>query len=60
MGHSEKIFYSDGVSENEGRKFNRELIKDTNVYIQHALKTLKYIYTRKAKPCLFSKMAESQ
>lgn len=41
MGHSEKIFYSDGVSENEGRKFNRELIKDTNVYIQHTLKTLK-------------------
>lgn len=60
MGHSEKIFYSDVVSENEGRKFNRELIKDTNVYIQHTLKTLKKKNTRKAKPCLFSKMAESQ
>lgn len=58
MGHSKKIS-SDRVSENEGRKFNRELIEDINVYIQDALKSLKK-NTWKAKPCLFSKMAEPQ
>lgn len=44
MGHSKKVSYSNGVSENEGRKFNRALIKYINVYIQDALKRLKKIH----------------
>lgn len=41
MEHSENIPYSDGVSEKEERKFNRELIKHINIYIQDTLKTLR-------------------
>lgn len=33
MGHSEKMSYSDGISKKEGRKFNRKLTKDINIYI---------------------------
>lgn len=61
MEHSENIPYSDEVSEKEERKFNRELIKHINIYIQDTLKTLrKNKNIKKAKRSLFSKMAKLQ
>lgn len=61
MGHSEKISYSDGISKKEGRKFNRELIKEINIHIQDALEYLrKEKNTKKAKAILLSKMSEPQ